>query len=224
MTLTKLPFLLLALIGSSWLTAGPLSRSGETPTSTVVKVLSTHCWQQVDGAYWQLEADGTVYIWSYEQQYFRQGHWTVEPGLLGPELLLTLEETQQRYMVAIGDTQQIQLVNDDVFIVLSTVASRSLGAQLSGEWQSSQYGETNYISFMRDGTFRLRRQNARGVERMDGYWREGRDGQTVFLYVPKEGGAAAMYIKYLELDELVLSTIADKMLLAGSMDYYFNKL
>ena len=77
---------------------------------------------------------------------------------------------------------------------------------------------------MRDGTFRLRRQNARGVERMDGYWREGRDGQTVFLYVPKEGGAAAMYIKYLELDELVLSTIADKMLLAGSMDYYFNKL
>jgi hypothetical protein len=77
---------------------------------------------------------------------------------------------------------------------------------------------------MRNGHFRLRRQTAQGVERIEGHWREGRDGQTVFLYLPEEGGAAAMYVKYLELDELVLSMMADKMLLTGSVDYYFNKL
>jgi hypothetical protein len=224
MTLSKLPFLLLALIGSSWLSAGSPGRSGETPVSTVIEVLSTHFWQQADGFYWQLEADGTAYVWSYEQQYFRHGQWSVESGLLGPELLLTFEASQQRFMVAIGDTQHIRLVNDHTFIELSTVASQSVASGLSGEWQSSQYGETNYISFMRNGYFRLRRQTAQGVERIEGHWREGRDGQTVFLYLPKEGGAAAMYVKYLELDELVLSMMADKMLLTGSVDYYFNKL
>ena len=224
MAFIKLPLLLLALIGSSWLSAGSPGKSGETPVSTVVEVLSTHFWQQADGAYWQLEADGTAYIWSYEQQYFRQGHWSVASGLLGVELLLTFDESQQRYMVAIGDTQHVQLVNDQTFVELSTVASQSVASALSGEWQSSQYGETNYVSFMRNGQFRLRRQTALGVERIEGFWREGHDGQTVFLYLPQEGGAAAMYVKYIELDELVLSMIADKTLLAGSTDYYFNKL
>lgn len=224
MSLSKLPFLLLALIGSSWLTAGSPAKSGETPVSTVVEVLSTHFWQQADGAYWQLEADGTAYVWSYEQQYFRQGRWSVELGLLGPELLLAFEESQQRYMVAIGDTQQVQLVNGHSFISLSTVVSQSMASGISGEWQSSQHGETNYISFMRNGQFRLRRQTSRGAERIEGHWREGRDGQTIFLYVSGEGGASAMYVKYFELDELVLSMIANEELLSGSTDYYFNKL
>lgn len=224
MALSKLPLLLLALIGSSWLSAGSPGRSGETPVSIVIEVLSTHCWQQADGSYWQLEADGTAYVWSYEQQYFRQGQWSVESGLLGPELLLAFEASQQRYTVAIGDTQHVRLINDHASIELSTVVRPSVASGLSGEWQSSQYGETNYISFMRNGQFRLRRQTAQGVERMEGHWREGRDGQTVFLYLPEAGGAAAMYVKYLELDELVLSMIADKILLTGSTDYYFNKL
>lgn len=89
---------------------------------------------------------------------------------------------------------------------------------LPGEWQKGFYASEPYLTFKDDGSYAIMDFSEAGYFINTGRWTLADDGTTLLLHMA-DGDFQAYTIKYLELDELVLSPVNRK-----GGDLYLNKL
>lgn len=89
---------------------------------------------------------------------------------------------------------------------------------LPGEWQKGFTSDEPFLTFKLDGSYAIMDFSEAGYFIKTGRWTLADDGDTLLLHMA-DGDFLAFSIKYLELDELVLSPVNG----AGG-DLFLNKL
>jgi|GEM_PF-5034729 len=202
---------------------------GETAIATVQQYISNQFWQDADGAYWQMEADGSLYFWSEQAQQYTVGRWAVQDGPLTPTLDIVLNGERRTYTL-LPDCERISLTAQEETgfsnLRLSPASPQqgALAAQLAGEWQSAYADGYCQLELRRDGRLLAQRKSANGTQTLQGRWVVGRDGRTVFFHLDSCSRVEIISIKYLQMDELVVKPVCDSLLVNAGSDCYFNKL
>lgn len=204
-------------------------QAGQSSLESVQTYLTTQFWQETGGSYWQLEPNGTLYVWSEASQSYTAGSWTIAQGPLMPVLSVSVHEHVRRYTV-LAKCDQLLLASlegdtyDELSLQATTAPENALAAQLAGEWQSAYLGGYCRLEFVRGGQLLASQQSENGLQNRQGRWVLGRDGRTVFLHINGCSRVEIISIKYLELDEMVVRLVCDSLLVSPGVDYYFNKL
>ncbi len=99
-----------------------------------------------------------------------------------------------------------------------TPSSNSALEMLPGDWQKGFVSEEPFLSFNTNGSYSITDLSEAGYLIKTGRWTLANDGNTLLLH-SAEGDLIAYTIKYLELDELVLSPVK-----GGSTDWFLSKI
>ncbi|MEL6661238.1 MAG: hypothetical protein AAFY48_03790 [Bacteroidota bacterium] len=89
---------------------------------------------------------------------------------------------------------------------------------LPGDWQKGFSNDDPFLSFNADGTYSIADLSEAGYLVKSGRWTLADDGNTLLLH-SAEGDLIAYTIKYLELDELVLSPVKGEC-----ADWFLSKI
>ena len=89
---------------------------------------------------------------------------------------------------------------------------------LPGDWQKGFATEEPFLLFSQDGSYSITELSEAGFHIKTGRWTLADDGNTLLLHAA-DGELLAYTIKYLELDELVLSPVNGKC-----ADWYLSKI
>lgn len=202
---------------------------GQTLLASVQNYLSAQFWQDNQGSYWQLEADGSLYIWSESAQRYTTGRWSVSHGALMPALEVVFDDHVLQYAI-LPDCEHLSLATlsgsaeELLQLTPAAVGQGTLAAQLAGEWQSAYLGGYCQLTFSANGSLKASRQSDKGLQNMQGRWVLGRDGRTVFFHLNGCSRVEIISIRYLEMDEMVVRPVCDSLLVNVGADCYFNKL
>lgn len=113
-------------------------------------------------------------------------------------------------------TDPIPIMDSDC-CSLSTPYNTTL-EMLPGEWQKGFNAKEPFLTFKSDGSYAIMDFSEAGYFIKTGRWTLAEDGTTLLLHMA-DGDFLAYNIKYLELDELVLSPVNGK-----KEDLFLNKL
>lgn len=181
--------------------------------------LTASAWSVTTGEQWEFASDGTLLVFDEAAQLLQQGGWdlqTTEKELIlkvmvGPEVkhyTLTPHCDQERIVLkdfATGELVMVPLRYD-----------ATLTRSLTGDWQKGFYGEEPFLAFKTNGTYLITEVTNDRYDLHTGRW--SLMGNTLILHSAK-GDVQAFLIKYLQMDELVLSPFN-----ANQEDWYLNKL
>ena len=101
---------------------------------------------------------------------------------------------------------------------LAAPLNNSTLEMLPGDWQKGFATEEPFLSFKTDGSYAITELSEAGYFIKTGRWTLADDGQTLLLHAA-DGNLRAYTIKYLQLDELVLSPVN-----GDCSDWFLNKL
>ena len=109
-------------------------------------------------------------------------------------------------------------VSSEVPVAVNNPTGNSTLDMLPGDWQKGFTTDEPFLSFTPDGSYSIMEMSEAGYHIKTGRWTLAEDGGTLLLH-SAEGKFEAYTIKYLELDEMVLSP-AD----GNGDDWFLNKL
>lgn len=221
---------LITLISCWFLLAVPIQTNAfDDATANCLKKQLTQTAWELNEHNWHFEPDGTAFLLNHTAERYAIGHWTITES--GSTVILNVRVNGQQYSYQLSGRcgqPELQLISDSLgeLTLHQTQGTAQTLAKLSGEWQFGFAENSLQYSFAPDGQFHSTRQGAEEYELQTGRWTLAGDGRTLLLYT-HDGRLQAFAIKYIQLDELVLSPMMSAQEVApvsAGDDLFLNKL
>jgi len=196
------------------------------------KQLTQMAWD-LDEHNWHFEPDGTAFLLNYSAERYAIGKWTISES--ANSLILHVQVNGNQYDYQLGGRcgqPELQLISDTESLgelaLHQTQTQRTAQTlnTLSGDWQFGFAENSLQYSFALDGKFLSTRRGSEEDELQTGRWTLAGDGHVLLLYT-YDGRLQAFNIKYIQLDEMVLSPMMsgqDVAPVSAGDDLFLNKL
>lgn len=221
---------LITLISCWFLLAIPIHADAfdKATTNCLKKQLTQTAWE-LDEHNWYFEPDGTAFLLNYAADRFAIGKWTITESDHAVTLDVRVNGKEYRYQLSGRCGQpELQLISDSLgeLTLHQAKGAAPTSSKLMGEWQFGFAENSLQYSFSPDGQFHSTHRGAEKDELQTGLWTLVGDGQTLLLYT-HDGRLQVFKIKYIQLDEMVLSPMMSAQQVApvsAGDDLFLNKL